>query len=173
MLKSLFTKVVGLKACNFIKARLRHRYFPLKFMKFLRPLIWNPRTTASEIRSSTWTVLLDNLQNLHFWLKLVHMLYFLYHNLQFRLCLENVLKTSLQDVLKMFLQDFLKTSWRRFEDVWTRRIYWSWSRRLEDVFWRRMTKANIFVLIKISWRCLQDVFWRRRRKTSSRRLHQD
>ena len=42
--------------------------------------------------------------------------------------------------------------------------------RLEDVFWRRKAKANIFVLIRTSWRRLQDAFWRRRRKTSSRRL---
>ena len=40
------------------------------------------RTTASETYSFTSTALFENL---HFWLKLVHMLYFLYHNLQFRL----------------------------------------------------------------------------------------
>ena len=99
--------------------------------------------------------------------------------------LENVFKTSLQDVLKM--------SWKRFKDALARRLKnvlkISWSRmtkvltktswrRLEDIFWRYMTKMNIFVLIKISsssssWRCLlktkiKDVF-----KTSSRRLHQD
>ena len=106
--------------------------------------------------------------------------------------LENVLKTSwkrLKDVLKMScrrfckrswrrLEDLLKTSWRCLEDIWSRRIYWSWSRRLEDVFWRRMSKANIFVLVKMpwkrfedvlkafskclktSWRCLEDVFAR-------------
>ena len=111
-------------------------------------------------------------------------------NLMIRL--QNILKASLQDVLKMSwrrfcktswrcledvfarrLEDVLKTSWRRLEDVWPRRIYWFWPRRLEDVFWRRKAKANIFVLIKTSWRRLQDVFWRWRRKTSSRRLHQD
>ena len=48
-------------------------------------------------------------------------------------------------------------------------MYWSWPRRLEDVFWRRKARANIFVLIKTSWRRLEDVFWRRRRKTSSSR----
>ena len=74
--------------------------------------------------------------------------------------LEDVLKMSwrrLEDVLKTFLQDILKTS----------------SKRLEDVFWRRMTKVNIFVLFKTSCRRLlktktKDIF-----KTSSRRLHQD
>ena len=70
--------------------------------------------------------------------------------------LENVLKTSLQDVLKTFLQDVLKTFWRRLEDIWPRRIYWSWSRRLEDVFWRRLVRANIFVLIKTFWRRLHQ-----------------
>ena len=85
-------------------------------------------------------------------------------------------KTSwrrLEDFLKTCLQDVSKTSWRRLEDVWPRRKYWSWPRRLEDVFWRRKAKANIFVLIKTSSRRLQDVFWRRIQKTSSRRLHQD
>ena len=80
--------------------------------------------------------------------------------------LQNVLKTSrkgLEDVFARRLKVVLKTSWRRLQHVWPRQIYWYWSRRLEDVFWRPMTKANIFVYI-------QDVFWRRRRKTSSRRL---
>ena len=45
--------------------------------------------------------------------------------------LENVLKTFLQDALKMF--------WRRLE---------------------RMTKTNILVLIKTSWRSQQNIFWR-------------
>ena len=84
--------------------------------------------------------------------------------------LEDVLKTSskrLEDVLKTFLQEVLKTSWKRLEDVWPKRIYWSWPRYLEDIFWRRKAKANIFVLIKTSWRRLlktktKDVF-----KTSS------
>ena len=65
----------------------------------------------------------------------------------------------LEEVLKTYWQDVLKMS------------YWSWSRRPEDVFWSRMTKVNIFVLIKTSSenedeRRLQDVFI-----TSSRRLH--
>ena len=33
---SLFSKVAGLKACEFIKRRLQHRCFPMKFTKFLR-----------------------------------------------------------------------------------------------------------------------------------------
>ena len=89
--------------------------------------------------------------------------------------LQYVLKTSskrLEDVLKTFLRDVLKTFWRRLEDA----LKTSW-RRLEtygldgcigldeDVLWRCITKANIFVLIKMSWRL--------RRKTFSRRLHQD
>ena len=39
VLKSLFNKVTDLMACNFIKMRLQHRCFPVKFAKFLRTLI--------------------------------------------------------------------------------------------------------------------------------------
>ena len=85
--------------------------------------------------------------------------------------LQNVLKmsskriceTSWRPIGKTFCrcyEDVLKTSWRRLEDVWARQIYWSWPRRLEDVFWRRMIKKDIFV-------------FRRRLKPSSRRLDQD
>ena len=96
--------------------------------------------------------------------------------------LQNILKASLQDVLKMSWRRFCKTSWRRLENVlktsWQDVLKTSW-KRLEDVlktysqdeyiglnqdvFWSRMTKANIFVLIKTSSededeRRLQDVF---------------
>ena len=36
MLEFLFNKVAGLKVCNFIKNRLQHRCFPMKFANFLR-----------------------------------------------------------------------------------------------------------------------------------------
>ena len=36
MLESSCNKVKGLKACNFIKKRLQHRSFPVKFEKILR-----------------------------------------------------------------------------------------------------------------------------------------
>ena len=36
MLKYLFNKIKGLKAWNFIKKRLEHKCFPVKFRKFLR-----------------------------------------------------------------------------------------------------------------------------------------
>ena len=83
--------------------------------------------------------------------------------------LENILARGLEDILKTSwrrLEDvwrrLCKTSCRCLEDVWSRRIYWSWPRSLEDFFWRRMTKANVFALTKTSWR--------RRQNTSSRRL---
>ena len=34
MLESLFNKLAGLQACNFIKKRLQHRRFPVNFVKF-------------------------------------------------------------------------------------------------------------------------------------------
>ena len=37
--ESLFNKVVGLQACNFIKRRLQHKCFSVNIGKFLRPPI--------------------------------------------------------------------------------------------------------------------------------------
>ena len=81
-------------------------------------------------------------------------------------CLEDVSTTSwirLRNVLKMSWICFCKTCWRCLGKTSWRRIYWSRSRRLEDVFWRRTSKANISVLIKTpsedkEERLLQDVF---------------
>ena len=40
--ESLFNKVVGLQACNFLEKRLQQRYFPEKYAKFLRtPILKN------------------------------------------------------------------------------------------------------------------------------------
>ena len=42
LLESLLNKVAGIQVCNFIKKRLQHRYFPVKFAKFLRtPILKN------------------------------------------------------------------------------------------------------------------------------------
>ena len=90
---------------------------------------------------------------------------------------EGVFKTSYQDALKMSWRRFCKRSWRRLEDVlntswqdvlktYDQDEYIGLDQGLEDVFWRRMSKANMFVLIKTSWRCLQDVF----KRSSSRRM---
>ena len=64
--------------------------------------------------------------------------------------LENALKISLQDVLKMSWRRFCKTSWRRLEDVLKTYGLDEYIGLDQDVFWRRKTKANIFVLIKTS-----------------------
>ena len=76
------------------------------------------------------------------------------------------MKTSwrrLEDVLKTFLSDVLKTFWKCLENVL--KMYGqdeNRPRRLKDVFWRRMTKANLYVLKTSSEdedeRRLQDVF---------------
>ena len=39
VLESLFIKAAGLKVCNFIKMRLQHKCFSVKYAKFLRTLI--------------------------------------------------------------------------------------------------------------------------------------
>ena len=36
VLEYLFNKVAGLKACNFIKKRLQHSFFPVNIVKMLR-----------------------------------------------------------------------------------------------------------------------------------------
>ena len=42
VLESVFNKVVGLRACNFIRKKLQHRCFPLKFATFLgTPILKN------------------------------------------------------------------------------------------------------------------------------------
>ena len=46
VLESLLNKVAGLEACNIIKKRLQHRYFPVKFAKFLRTPFW--RISAND-----------------------------------------------------------------------------------------------------------------------------
>ena len=48
---SLLNKVAGLQACNFIKKKLQHRYFPVNITKCLRTPILpkkHLRTAASE-----------------------------------------------------------------------------------------------------------------------------
>ena len=41
MFKSLLNNVAGLQSCNFIWKRLQHRYFPVKYAKFLTPILKN------------------------------------------------------------------------------------------------------------------------------------
>ena len=83
--------------------------------------------------------------------------------------LEDILVRRVEDILKTSWRPFCKASWKRLEDV-LKTYGQDEYIRLEDVFWSRKSKANIFVLIKTSWRRLEEVLWRWRRKTSLRRL---
>ena len=67
------------QTCNFIKKRLQHRSFAVEFTKFLRRPNLNLRTNASKTISFSWAALFNNL---HFWLKLIHMLQSLYIHMQ-------------------------------------------------------------------------------------------
>ena len=49
VLESLFNKVAGIQASNFIKKRLQHKFFPVKIAKFLK--------TASFIKHLRWLLL--------------------------------------------------------------------------------------------------------------------
>ena len=62
----------------------------------------------------------------------------------------------------------LKTSWRCLHHIFSVTIL-RLSRHLEDVYWRGMTKANIFVLIKPSQRRLLKTKTKNVIKTSSSR----
>ena len=50
MLEPLLNKVAGPQACNFVKKRLQHSCFPVKFAKFFKKTHFeeHQRTTASE-----------------------------------------------------------------------------------------------------------------------------
>ena len=51
---SLFLIVADLKACSFIKKRLQHRCFPVKFHKFLKTHILKNERTTSSVSFSSW-----------------------------------------------------------------------------------------------------------------------
>ena len=49
VLEPLFNKYAGLKAFNFIKKRLQHRYFPVKIAKFLEtPFFYRAHPVAAS-----------------------------------------------------------------------------------------------------------------------------
>ena len=103
-------------------------------------------------------------------------------------CLEDVLKTSwrcLEDVFARHLEDVLKTSWRCLEDVlktpWrcledvfpilledVLKTYdqYEYIGLDQDVFWRRISIANMFVLKSLLKTKTKDVF----KTSSSRRM---
>ena len=50
MLESVFNKVTGLKACKFIKKRLHHRRFPVKFEIFKNTFFYRTPLVAAFVR---------------------------------------------------------------------------------------------------------------------------
>ena len=47
MLEYFFNEAAGLQACNFIKKRLQHTYFPVNIAKFLKtPFLQTPSVAA-------------------------------------------------------------------------------------------------------------------------------
>ena len=99
-------------------------------------------------------------------------------------CLEDILPRRLEGVLKMSwrrFQNVLKTSWRCLENIFPRRLEdvlktYDQDEYIgldQDILWRHMTKANIFVLIKTSWRTSSEAEDERRLPDIFKRLHQD
>ena len=67
MLESLFKKVAGLKACNFIKKRHQQRRFPVNIVKFLRThILKNIRETAASTSRLSYKVIFWSVFNFSF-----------------------------------------------------------------------------------------------------------
>ena len=54
VLDSLFNKVAGPQACSFIKKRLQHRCFPVKFAKLLRTPFFTEHLRWQVIKASAY-----------------------------------------------------------------------------------------------------------------------
>ena len=54
MLESLFKKVTGLKACNFIKQRLQHRCFSVDIVKYYEQLFYGAAMVATSEIYQIW-----------------------------------------------------------------------------------------------------------------------
>ena len=58
MLESLLNKVAGQRACNFIKMRIQHRCFQVKFLKFLAtPFFYKTAPVAASVCKSDSQIL--------------------------------------------------------------------------------------------------------------------
>ena len=92
------------------------------------------------------------LENLYIY---VYMYICTYVYIVFAVYLKNGLNMSWRYTEYVFArghEDDLKRSWRRVTKTNIFVLIKTWWKSLEDVFWRRITKANIFVLIKMSRR---------------------
>ena len=56
VLESPFKNVTAPEACNFIKKNLQHRYFPVKFAKFLRAPFFTEHLRWVFLRYETVTI---------------------------------------------------------------------------------------------------------------------
>ena len=56
VLESLFTKVASPQACNFIKKKMQHRCFTVKFAKFLRAPFLQNTSGGCFLRKATVTI---------------------------------------------------------------------------------------------------------------------
>ena len=50
VLESLFSKGISLRACNFVKWRLKHNCFPVNIAKFLKNLSLKSLRTAASVK---------------------------------------------------------------------------------------------------------------------------
>ena len=86
-LESLFNKVAGLKACNFIKKRVQHRCFPFKFEKFLRTPFSQNTHGGCFWRFSLHFGIRVTVFEFHCSLKMLNMHFITFSFLSFKYCL--------------------------------------------------------------------------------------
>ena len=67
MLKSLFNKVAGILACNFIKKKLQQRCFPVNIAKFVGTVFFveKPLVAASDINFHECVIVPRTVYKLH------------------------------------------------------------------------------------------------------------
>ena len=128
----------------YIKKRLQHRCFPVKFSNFFRYLFW--RTFPANIR--LWWRRLEKVSRLRLqktsWSRRTYSLY----SYVFRRRFQDVFKTSWSRPIYSSWSYVFKTSSRHFQDVFK-----TPSRRFKDVF-----KTSSRHLKDVLQRCLQDAF---------------
>ena len=151
----------------YIKKRLQHRCFPVKFSNFFRYLFW--RTFPANIR--LWWRRLENVSRLRLqktsWSRRTYSLY----SYVFRRRFQDVFKTSWSRPIYSSWSYVFKTSSRRLTKMSSKRlqdVFKTSSRRLAKMSSRRFqdVSSSYTVLVNKFSRCLQDVFTTFLRRTA-------
>ena len=115
---SFLINVVGLKACNFIKKRLQHRFFLINIAKFLRT-VFLQNTSGGCFYTHGWVAFAKD----------YHELKLFKFNLQFKYCYPEVQKTSSYNHQCMFWNS-QRINNLTFKFLWKQSsVNWRWQAR--------------------------------------------